>query len=218
MKNTNDIKGIIFDLDGVLLSTDHFHYLAWKSLADKLEIPFDETVNEKLRGVSRMASFEIILSNKPELKLTEAEKEAYAAEKNELYRTYLQTMTPADVSDDVRATLKALRERGYLLAVGSSSKNAGFILERTEMREYFDAVSDGNNITNSKPDPEVFLKAAEYIGLAPEVCAVVEDAEAGLEGAVAGKMLPVAIGSAHGSPLAQISLDTFADLAVHFAG
>ena len=218
MKSTNAIKGIIFDLDGVLLSTDHFHYLAWKSLADKLEIPFDEKVNEKLRGVSRMASFEIILSNKPELKLTEAEKEAYATEKNELYRTYLKTMTPADVSDDVRATLKTLRERGYLLAVGSSSKNAGFILERTEMREYFDAVSDGNNIVHSKPDPEVFLKAAEFIGLDPTVCAVVEDAEAGLEGAVAGKMLPVAIGSASGSPLAEISLNTFADLATHFPG
>lgn len=210
------IKGIIFDLDGVVLSTDHFHYLAWKSLADELGIPFTEKDNEKLRGVSRMASFEIILSNKPELKLSEEEKERYATQKNDLYRTYLQKMTPADVSEEVRATLKALREKGYRLSVGSSSKNAGFILERTEMRDYFDAVSDGNNITNSKPDPEVFLKAAEFLGLDPTVCAVVEDAEAGLEAAVAGKMLPVAIGSAYGSPKARISLDTFGDLLKHF--
>ena len=213
---SNTIKGIIFDLDGVVLSTDHFHYLAWKSLADELQIPFDEKDNEKLRGVSRMASFEIILANKPELKLTEAEKEAYATQKNELYRTYLQKMTPADVSEEVRQTLKELRARGYRLSVGSSSKNAGFILERTEMRDYFDAVSDGNNITHSKPDPEVFLKAAEYIGLDPTACAVIEDAEAGLQGAVAGKMLPVAIGSAYGSPLAAISLNTFGDLLKHF--
>ena len=210
------VKGIIFDLDGVVLSTDHFHYLAWKSLADELGIPFTEKDNEKLRGVSRMASFEIILSNKPELKLTDEEKEKYAAQKNDLYRTYLQKMTPADVSEEVRNTLQELRAKGYRLSVGSSSKNAGFILERTEMRDYFDAVSDGNNITNSKPDPEVFLKAAEYIGLDPEVCAVVEDAEAGLQAAVAGKMLPVAIGSAYGSELAQISLNTFGDLLKHF--
>ena len=216
MNNTKEIKGIIFDLDGVVLSTDHFHYLAWKSLADSLEIPFTEKDNEKLRGVSRMASFEIILSNKPELKLTDAQKEAYATQKNDLYRTYLQKMTPADVSEEVRNTLKELRARGYRLSVGSSSKNAGFILERTEMRDYFDAVSDGNNITNSKPDPEVFLKAAEYIGLDPTVCAVVEDAEAGLEAAVAGKMLPVAIGSAYGSSKAQISLNSFSDLLKHF--
>lgn len=212
----SQIKGIIFDLDGVVLSTDHFHYLAWKSLADELGIPFTEKDNEKLRGVSRMASFEIILSNKPELKLTEEEKEKYAIQKNDLYRTYLQKMTPADVSEEVRSTLKILRERGYRLSVGSSSKNACFILERTEMRDYFDAVSDGNNITNSKPDPEVFLKAAEFIGLEPTACAVVEDAEAGLEAAVAGGMLPVAIGSAYGSPLAKISLDSFGDLLKHF--
>ena len=211
-----NVKGIIFDLDGVVLSTDHFHYLAWKSLADELGIPFTEKDNEKLRGVSRMASFEIILSNKPELKLTQEEKEKYAAQKNDLYRTYLQKMTPADVSEEVRNTLKELRAKGYRLSVGSSSKNAGFILERTEMRAYFDAVSDGNNITNSKPDPEVFLKAAEYIGLDPTVCAVVEDAEAGLQAAVAGKMLPVAIGSAYGSDLAKISLNRFGDLLKHF--
>ena len=207
-----NVKGIVFDLDGVVLSTDHFHYLAWKSLADELNIPFTEQDNEKLRGVSRMASFEIILANKPELKLTDEEKEKYATQKNDLYRTYLQKMTPADVSEEVRNTLKTLRERGYKLAVGSSSKNAGFILERTEMRDYFDAVSDGNNITNSKPDPEVFLKAAEMIHLDPSVCLVVEDAKAGVEAAVAGGFDCAAMGDAKDDPRAAWHLGGFADL------
>lgn len=217
MENTKNIKGIIFDLDGVLLSTDHFHYLAWKSLADELGIPFCEKDNEKLRGVSRMASFEIILSNKPELKLSDAEKEAYATKKNDQYRAYLHQLTPADVDASVRKTLSELRARGYKLAVGSSSKNAGFILERTELTSCFDAVADGNDIKNSKPDPEVFLTAAARIGLDGGICAVVEDAEAGLLAAQGGNMLPVAIGSAKGSPLAAFSLEQFSDLLTYFA-
>ena len=217
MENTKNIKGIIFDLDGVLLSTDHFHYLAWKSLADELGIPFCEKDNEKLRGVSRMASFEIILSNKPELKLSDSEKEAYADRKNGRYREYLHQLTPDDVDASVRKTLAELRARGYKLAVGSSSKNAGFILERTELTSCFDAVADGNDIKNSKPDPEVFLTAAARIGLDGSACAVVEDAEAGLLAAQGGKMLPVAIGSAKGSSLAAFSLEQFSDLLTHFA-
>ena len=125
-------------------------------------------------------------------------------------------MTPADVSEEVRKTLSELRAKGYKLAVGSSSKNAGFILERTEMTNYFDAISDGNNITKSKPDPEVFLTAAKFIDLDPTVCAVVEDAEAGLEAAVAAEMLPVAFASAYGSKLGKIQLAAFADLAREF--
>ena len=155
-----NIKGLIFDLDGVLLSTDHFHFLAWKKLADRLGIAFTEKDNERLRGVSRMESLEIILSLDPSVKLSDAEKETVATEKNEHYREYLKTMTPADVSDEVRETLAALREKGYTLAVGSSSKNTRFILERTQMTDCFDAIADGNDITRSKPDPEVFLKAA----------------------------------------------------------
>ena len=207
---------IIFDLDGVLLSTDRFHYLAWKALADKLEIPFTERDNEKLRGVSRMESLELVLANKPELCLTDAEKLAYAEEKNRQYREYLHTLTPADVTDGVRATLAALRKRGYRLAVGSSSKNAGFILERVELTDAFDAVADGTHIRRSKPDPEVFLKAAEFMGADPLRCAVVEDAEAGLIAARDGGMLPIAIGSAEGSPLAKLSLTCFEELLKHF--
>ena len=211
------IKGLIFDLDGVLLSTDHYHYLAWKKLSDELGIPFTEKDNEKLRGVSRMDSFEIVLSNKPSLQLTEEEKLTYADQKNADYREYLKQMTPADVSDEVRSTLGELRRRGYRLAVGSSSKNARFILERTELTAAFDAIADGTDIKKSKPDPEVFQKAAEFLGLAPADCAVVEDAEAGLEAAVGGGMLPIAIASAKGSALAKHSLESFAELLELFA-
>lgn len=212
----SNIKGIIFDLDGVLISTDKFHYLAWKKLADKLDIPFTEKDNEKLRGVSRMESLEIVLSNKPSVKLTDEEKIAVATEKNECYREYLKTMTPDDVSPEVRETLTALRKKGYKLAVGSSSKNAKFILGQTDLAGYFDAIADGNDIKNSKPDPEVFLKAAEFVGLDPAVCAVVEDAEAGLEAAVAANMLPVAFASAYGSKLGKVQLAAFADLNKEF--
>lgn len=189
------LKGVIFDLDGVLLFTDKYHYLAWKALADKLNIPFDEKVNNRLRGVSRMDSLNIILSYSDQT-FSEAEKEVMAEEKNELYREYLQKMTPLDVSDDTRAVLEKLRECGLKLAIGSSSKNTPLILEKTDMAKYFHAVSDGNNITRSKPDPEVFLKAAEYLNLQPCECIVVEDAEAGIDAGNSGGFVTVGIGCA----------------------
>ena len=189
------VKGVIFDLDGVLLFTDKYHYLAWKALADKLNIPFDEKVNNRLRGVSRMDSLNIILSYSDQT-FSEAEKEVMAEEKNELYREYLQKMTPLDVSDDTRAVLEKLRECGLKLAIGSSSKNTPLILEKADMAKYFHAVSDGNNITRSKPDPEVFLKAAEYLNLQPCECIVVEDAEAGIDAGNAGGFVTVGIGCA----------------------
>ena len=213
MNNRNQIKGLIFDLDGVLLSTDRFHYLAWKKLADRMSIRFTEKDNERLRGVSRMESLEIVLSlsEKP-LALSEEEKLAIATEKNEQYREYLKTMTPADVSAEVRSTLATLRERGYLLAVGSSSKNTRFILSQTALTDAFDAIADGNDIKNSKPDPEVFLKAASLIGFAPVECAVIEDAEAGLEAANRGGMLSIAYASALECPLGRVKLHCFSDL------
>ena len=188
-----DLKGIIFDLDGVLLSTDHFHYLAWKSLADRLGIPFNEKKNDLLRGVSRMDSLEIILGEKSD-EFSPEEKLAFATEKNLNYRSYLQTLTPEFVSPEVPETLQKLRDSGLRLAVGSSSKNTPLILEKTDLRKYFDAVSDGNNITKSKPDPEVFLKAAQFIGLDPSECVVVEDADSGIEAAKRGGFYAISIG------------------------
>ena len=188
-----DWKGIIFDLDGVLLSTDHFHYLAWKALADRLGIPFDEKKNDLLRGVSRMDSLEIILGERSD-EFSPEEKLAFATEKNLTYRSYLQTLTPEFVSPEVPETLQKLRDSGLRLAVGSSSKNTPLILEKTDLRKYFDAVSDGNNITKSKPDPEVFLKAAQFIGLDPSECVVIEDADSGIEAAKRGGFYAISIG------------------------
>ena len=206
------IKGLIFDLDGVLVFTDKFHYQAWKTMADELGVYFDETINHRLRGVSRMDSLEIILERYEGPDLSLREKEKLAEKKNEIYRTLLESMTPDDVTKEVRDTLTKLREKGYKLAIGSSSKNAKFILEKVELKDAFDAISDGNNITKSKPDPEVFLKAAEYLGLPPKACMVVEDAEAGIEAAKKGGMYAAGIGEAAKSINADESLKTFSQL------
>lgn len=204
-------QAVIFDLDGVICSTDTYHYQAWKAIADELKIPFNETINHRLRGVSRMESFEIILE-KYDKEMSREEKVSWTEKKNEIYKELLKNMSPADLSEEVKSTLDALREKGLLLAIGSSSKNAGFILGQLGLGEYFDAVSDGNNITKSKPDPEVFVKAAQFIGKEPEVCLVVEDAKAGVEAAKAGGMDNAAIGDAVKCGMAEHNLSTFADL------
>lgn len=189
------VKGIIFDLDGVICSTDHYHYLAWKKIADELGVEFDESVNNRLRGVSRMDSLEIVLENyKGALALVE--KVVLAEKKNDEYRNYLKEMSPKDLTPEVKGSLDVLRSMGLKLAIGSSSKNTPFILERIGLSDYFDAVSDGNNIEHSKPDPEVFLKAAQMLGLKPEECLVVEDASAGAKAAHAGGMLCACVGDA----------------------
>lgn len=204
-------EGIIFDLDGVICFTDEYHYQAWKALADRLGIYFDRKINDRLRGVSRMESLEIILEHSDK-EYTPEEKKAFAEEKNELYKELLKKMSEKDLSDEVRDTLNELRSRGIALAVGSSSKNARFILEQIGLGTFFDAVSDGNNITRSKPDPEVFIKAAEFLKLPAENCLVVEDAEAGVQAASAGGMDCAAIGAAAAGGLGTYLLGTFSDL------
>ena len=204
-------KGVIFDLDGVICSTDHYHYLAWKALADRLGAYFDETINNRLRGVSRMASLEIVLE-RYDGQLSEEEKLAAAEEKNNTYRELLKQMSPADLAPEVKATLDWLRAQGLLLGIGSSSKNTKFILERIGLGGYFDAISAGTNITRSKPDPEVFLKGAEFLGLEPKDCLVVEDAKAGIEAALAAGMDAAAIGDAVSCGLATYNLTRFSDL------
>ena len=204
-------KGVIFELDGVICFTDKFHYQAWKKLADRLGIEFDEKINDRLRGVSRMASLEIILE-KSARAYSDAEKESFAAEKNDAYRALLENMGKSDVSEEVRDTLSELRARGVLLAIGSSSRNTPLILEKTGMKQYFDAVSDGNNITRSKPDPEVFLKAAQFLNLAPADCLVVEDAVAGIDAGFSGGFRTAAIGEATNYDRPDYKLTTFSDL------
>ena len=205
-------EGIIFDLDGVICFTDHYHYLAWKGLADSIGVPFDESRNDRLRGVSRMASLEIVLEEYQGPALSDADKEKMATQKNDLYRSYLQSMSPADLSGEVKSTLDTLRSKGLKLAIGSSSKNTPLILERIGLGGFFDAVSDGNNITRSKPDPQVFVMAAEMLGLAPEKCLVVEDAEAGIQAAVAGGFDSAGIGPAAQCGKATWAIESFADL------
>lgn len=206
------LRAAIFDLDGVIVFTDKFHYQAWKKMADELEIYFDEEINNRLRGVSRMDSLEIILERYEGEPLSAEKKEELAAQKNDTYRELLKTMTPADVTDEVRETLAEIRRRGYKISLGSSSKNAKFILERVGLSDAFDAISDGTNITKSKPDPEVFLKGAEFLGEKPENCLIVEDAEAGIDAGIAGGMKTAAIGDAVNCGKANYNMSTFSDL------
>ncbi len=205
-------KGIIFDLDGVILSTDTFHYQAWKRVADQYGVYFDEKINHRLRGVSRMESLEIILESHQGTPFSTAEKETIAEEKNTIYKELLKTLTPEDVSDEVIDTLKQLKTRGFQLAIGSSSKNAKYILSLTNTATLFDAVSDGTNITHSKPHPEVFDKAAQFLGCSNDECVVIEDAVAGIEAAVAANMVAIGIGDAAGYSKNDYSIHRFAEL------
>lgn len=198
-------KAIIFDLDGVLVHTDRFHYLAWKSLADSLGIYFDETINNRCRGVSRMDSLEIVLERSDGQYTTE-QKMAFAEQKNEKYKEYLATMKPSDLSEDVVYTLNELKRRGYRIAVGSSSKNTTLILKRVGIFEMFDAIADGTMISHSKPNPEVFLKAAQLLGEEPSNCIVVEDAVAGVQAGKNAGMQTIAIGDAATANIADYNL------------
>ena len=206
-----DIRAIIFDLDGVICSTDRYHYLAWKALADRLDIPFDEQKNKLLRGVSRMDSLEIILGNRSS-HFSEKEKWELAEEKNRIYREYLQTMRPSDLSEDTRYALQTLRKRGYLLAIGSSSKNTRQILTQLGLEHFFDAVADGTQITRSKPDPEVFFLAASLLGISPEQAIVIEDAESGVQAAETGHFRVIGIRSKENDPNSDITIKKLSDL------
>lgn len=207
-----NFKAVIFDLDGVLLSTDTYHYRAWKQLADREGIYFDELINERLRGVSRMESLEIILE-RAERAFSAEEKEAMATQKNEVYRRLLESLTPQDVFPGVVELLCGLSRKKIRIAVGSSSKNAGFILEKVGLQSYFEgAVCDGTHITRSKPDPEVFLKAADLVETPPASCLVVEDAEAGILAAKAAGMVALGVGPAASHPDCDLRAETISEI------
>ena len=206
-----DFDAVIFDLDGVICYTDEYHYQAWKAMADSIGVSFDREINNRLRGVSRMASLDIVLE-KYHGELSEAEKEELADQKNEIYKKLLAQMSPADLSDEVKSTLDELRRRGYQLAIGSSSKNAPFILRQIGLGEYFDAVSDGNNITRSKPDPEVFEKAAKMLRVGAKRCLVVEDAVSGAEAAHKGGMKAACVGDASRAGAGDYNMKSVKDL------
>lgn len=185
------LSACIFDLDGVVCHTDEYHYLAWKRLCDFLGLRFDRPLNERLRGVSRRESLEIILRHN-DISLSEDVLRDAMDRKNVWYREFLERMTPADLEPDVRPALAELHAMGLRLALGSSSRNARLILDHLGLFDMFDAVADGTMISKSKPDPEVFLKAAELVGIEPSRCVVVEDALSGIQAAKAAGMRCIA--------------------------
>lgn len=189
------IKAVIFDLDGVIVHTDKLHYEAWKYIADKEGIYFDEVINNRLRGVSRLASFEIILERASKT-YTDEEKLSLVTEKNNYYLNLLQTLSPQNVENGVLRLLDYLKENNIQIAIGSSSQNARFILEKLNITHYFSVISDGIGLVNPKPHPEVFLKAATLLNVSPGECIVVEDAKAGIDAALAGNFVPVGVGDA----------------------
>jgi beta-phosphoglucomutase len=190
----NNIKACIFDLDGVIVDTAIYHYKAWKRLANELGFDFTEHDNEQLKGVSRMRSLEIVLQCGGVTK-TEAEKELLAAQKNTWYTEMISQMTPAEILPGAREFVESCRAAGIKTALGSASKNSMTILNKLNIAHLFDAIIDGNKVSKAKPDPEVFLKGAEELGVEPKYCVVFEDAIAGVEAAKAGGMKAVGIGN-----------------------
>ncbi|WP_445381141.1 beta-phosphoglucomutase [Robiginitalea sp. IMCC43444] len=189
------MRGFIFDLDGVIVDTAKYHYFAWKHLADELGIPFTEEDNENFKGVSRKRCLEILLEmgNK---EVSPEQFDRWLAEKNEDYLQYISKMNASEILPDVPKVLNYLKSKNIPMALGSASKNARPILEKVGLLSYFDAIVDGTAVTRAKPDPEVFLIAADLLNVVPEKCVVFEDALAGIEAANAASMLSIGIGEA----------------------
>ena len=204
------IEAVIFDLDGVICHTDQYHYQAWKTIADRLSIPFDERINARMRGVSRLESLEILLEQSGKI-FSQEEKERLAEEKNQIYQSFLRKMTPADLERETFRALNTLREMNLKLAIGSSSRNTALILHRLGLDGFFDAVADGTQIKHSKPDPEVFLIAADRLGVPYENCLVIEDSDAGIQAAKAGGMLALAVGAAKDNPQTDYRAEDLGD-------
>lgn len=207
------MRACIFDLDGVVVDTAKYHYLAWKELAQELGFFFSEKENERLKGVSRMASLEILLEVGG-IQATEEEKNRMAEKKNRRYLEYITRMTPEEVLPGVKSFLEALRKNGIKVALGSASKNAKIILQQTGIAPLFDAIADGTNVSKAKPDPEVFLKAAELLGVSPQECLVFEDAVAGVEAAHRGGMRCIGVGSAETLAMADAVIPGFQQVEV----
>lgn len=197
------IEACIFDLDGVIVDTAKYHYLAWRRLANELGFDFTEEQNERLKGVSRVRSLEILLEigNKS---VDQATFDALAAKKNAWYVDSIKQMDPSEILPGAKEFLEALRQAGIKTALGSASKNAGIILQNIGLIDHFDAIIDGTHTSKAKPDPEVFLLGAQALGKAPVNCVVFEDAAAGVDAAKAAGMKVVGIG--HATNLGQANL------------
>lgn len=201
------IKGFIFDLDGVITDTAELHYLAWKNLADSMRWAFDREVNEKLRGVSRMDSINIIKEHNGAA-VSDEKLVELATLKNDLYVESLNQMTPSDYLPGAQELLNLLRKEGFLVALGSASKNSAKVLTQLGAKKYFDVIGDGNSVSKSKPAPDIFLYGAEKLGLEPDECIVYEDAESGVDAARSGGFHSVGIGPEERVGHADVRFDT----------
>lgn len=207
------IKACIFDLDGVIVDTAKYHFIAWKELANQLGFDFSEKDNERLKGVSRMASLDILLKigNK---QFSEAEKIHLAESKNTRYVEFISKMGPDEILPGVLTFLKLIRDKGIKTAIGSASKNAPTIINRLQLNAYFDAIIDGNSVEKAKPNPEVFLKGALALNVLPSECVVFEDAEAGVEAALNGGMKCIGIGDKSILENANLIIEGFQNFSV----
>jgi len=208
-------KAFIFDLDGVIVDTAKYHYLAWQKIANRLGIDFTHEHNELLKGVSRIRSLDIILGL-GNVEAAEEDKEKWLVEKNEDYLGYITNMNADEILPDVERILQYLKDNGQKIALGSASKNARPILEKVGILQFFDAIVDGNDVTNAKPDPEVFLRAAQMLGIAPDNSVVFEDAVAGVQAANAANMVSIGIGDAKTLHEAQYNFNDFTEIDTDF--
>ena len=211
----NNIKAFIFDLDGVIVDTAKYHYLAWKKIANSLDIDFTHEHNELLKGVSRVRSLDIIL-DLGKVTASQEDKDRWLLQKNEDYLTYLVDMNESEILPGVFRILQFLKENNQPIALGSASKNARPILEKTGLLPYFDAVVDGNDVTNAKPDPEVFLMAAKLLNIKPEDSIVFEDSVAGVQAANIANMISVGIGDATTLQEAKYIFNDFTEIETSF--
>lgn len=207
--------GFIFDLDGVIVDTAKYHYLAWKKLANELGFEFTIEQNELFKGVSRKRCLEILLEI-GDIRATKEQFDTWMVEKNEDYLTYIDKMDKSEILPDVPKILKFLKENNIQIALGSASKNAKPILEKVKLLDYFDFIVDGNNVTKAKPDPEVFLIAARNMNIAPENCIVFEDAVAGIEAANNAKMTSIGIGEEKILREANFNFNDFTEIDLSF--
>lgn len=208
-------KAFIFDLDGVIVDTARYHYLAWQKIASRLGIEFTHEHNELLKGVSRVRSLDIILGL-GNVEASQEDKDKWLVEKNEDYLQYIHHMEADEILDGVVPVLDYLRQNNQKIALGSASKNARPILEKVGILHYFDAIVDGNDVTNAKPDPEVFIKAAELLGLPSEGAVVFEDSVAGVQAANIARMVSIGIGDKAILHEAQYNFNDFTEIDIEF--
>lgn len=208
-----EINACLFDLDGVLVDTAIYHYKAWRRLANELGFDFTEKDNEKLKGISRIQSLKLILEW-GEVKKTSKEIEELSQKKNDWYLEMIADIQPNELLPGSREFLQELKDQGIKIALGSASKNAVIILDKTNIRHFFDAIVDGNMVQASKPDPEVFLIGAKLLNVPPQQCVVIEDAVAGVEAALAGNMKVIGIGDKRVLKKANLVVASLAEMSI----